>query len=212
MALVVTVAGENSDSYATLAEADDYFAIRGGAIVTAWDEAIDPAKENALKVAAQMMQCVRYHNRRYSDSVVDQDPQALEFPREHQVDSEGEPVIDIRVKYAQIQQAGALIAAQTTSVAGMDADTIAELRALGVDSVRIGTTSLSFGGVNPVRDPRKSELLELGFSTAAAAILAKFVSKIGSITRDAESIIRIGELRRIDVFQTLARGTFEVFV
>jgi len=193
MALDPTVAGVSADSYVSLIEATSYFTARPGAASVAFLAESAPAQENALKVSAQMMECVRYFNDRFS---VDQ---ALQFPRSHHVSSVNIPFVDACIKQVQIIQAGALIASAIPSNIGIDSDTLGELRSIGVDSVSIGTTSLSFGGATS-RDPRKTELIELGFDPKAATLLMRFISKVGSVIPDAEKLIRVGELRLHEAF------------
>jgi len=188
MALDPTVAGVSADSYVSLIEATSYFTARPGAASVAFLAESAPAQENALKVSAQMMECVRYFNDRFS---VDQ---ALQFPRSHHVSSTNISYLDACIKQVQMIQAGALVAAGTPSNIGIDSDTLGELRSIGVSSVSIGTTSLTFGGATS-RDPRKAELIELGFDPKAATLLMRFISKVGSVVHDAEDLIRIGELR-----------------
>jgi len=55
MALDVTVGGAGSDSYATVAEADAYLAVRPGFDVTAWSELDEGDKELRLQLATQVL-------------------------------------------------------------------------------------------------------------------------------------------------------------
>ena len=91
MALVVTVAGASSDSYATLVEADAFLAWRGSA---AWSAAVDATKEGVLRAAVAVMD-----EELYKDGKSDSD-QALHFPTTGTY-KDGAYFVPDRVKRAQ---------------------------------------------------------------------------------------------------------------
>jgi len=93
MALVTTVAGASSDSYASVAEAD---ALLGWRDSDAWENAEDATKEAVLKAAARYMDRNLYWRGAKADS-----DQAMRFPSEYHVDSSGDFVIPERIKEAQ---------------------------------------------------------------------------------------------------------------
>ena len=188
MPLDVTPAGLTSTSYATVAEADAYWAKRPGATATAWAAESAPVLENALEVAADQMQCVRYFGSRFNSA------QSLAFPRDYHINDDEEPVVLDCIKHAQIEQAGHVVAVSASS-GGVGADDIASLRTLGLTSVKIGTTSLGFGDASSVRDPRRDELVAYGFSVKAAILLALFISRIGRVVPDSEALRRLTEIR-----------------
>jgi len=188
--LDATVAGESSHSFVTLDEANDYWAKRSGDTSAAWDDADDAVKEAALEVATEMMECNRYHGEKFSDE------QALAFPRDYHVNSDEVPYIEPCIKRVQIEQAGSIVL--NAGASGADMNSIESLRALGVSSVKVGTTNIAFGANATVKDPRRMDLLEAGFTHQAALLLSKFVSTVGKIEPDAENMRRIGELRRIE--------------
>lgn len=192
MALDDTVAGTASNTYVLVADADSYYDKRTGPVADAWASALAQDKENALEVSAEMMNCLRYHGEKYSED------QALAFPRDYHLDSSEDPVIVECVKKAQIIQAGSIVFGATVAGEGESTDTIEGLLALGVKSVKVGTTNLSFGSETGSRDPRRAQLIDNGFSPEAASIIYSLMASTGKITHDAEDRIRRDEIRRID--------------
>ncbi len=119
-----TVAGADSNSYVTMAEADAYFA--GRLHADAWDTATQADKEKALVSACRDIGALRLASRRlpygyvrepvgaldvqYDPLLVVDAEQALAFPRLRDVDAAGAYCIPERVKQAQCEEALALLA------------------------------------------------------------------------------------------------------
>lgn len=117
MALITTVGGTDSDSYATVAEADEYLELMyQGEIPAIWDNLDEPDKENRLKIAALLMNQFAWRGEKASRD------QRLDFPRWWRTDDEHDlmlddedtfinysditenaPVVPQEVKYAQIE-------------------------------------------------------------------------------------------------------------
>ena len=106
MALVVETGSgaTNSESYASVADADAYFTARAG--TTTWAAASTASKEQALRDATTYLDLTygpRWVGRRVHES------QALDWPRQFISDRDGFPVdsdeIPTRIKYATIEAA-----------------------------------------------------------------------------------------------------------
>ena len=203
MAIDVTVGGTSADSYATEAEADAYFGLRSGDVPTAWNAASTTAKENALKVAAQQMNCVRYFRQKFS-LTNDLDNQALEFPRDYHTDPDDDDTAIIKqcIKDAQIIQAGEIVLQAGSSSTAFDSKKIAELRAAGVKKIQVGTTTIELSETQTISDSRVRELIEFGFTPETSRILSKFMAKIGVMTDDSQTLIRFAEIRTFDIFSS----------
>jgi hypothetical protein len=109
MALVTTLSGENSDSYVSLAEADEYFAAGYHLQSATWDAlATDEAKETALRTAARDLNRLRYFGRKAVST------QALEWPRVYRsiwtADTIPEPIKQAQMEQALARSAGACCA------------------------------------------------------------------------------------------------------
>lgn len=121
----------NTDTYATLAEADTYV---GGYYTTTeaehirWDLLSDTAKEVLLRRACLNMECAMFTGRKYAAS------QTLQFPR-HNGGYDSEVA---KIKNAQIEQA--LYLTDTSSNQRL------ELQKQGVKSYKIGNLQEVFGG------------------------------------------------------------------
>jgi hypothetical protein len=102
MTLDATVGGAASNSYATLAEADAYFADR---VTGNWDGS-DTTKEQALIKATQYIDAT--YGRSFS-GIKNTQAQALAWPRYHSLDGDGYEVnsliIPTKIKYATIEAA-----------------------------------------------------------------------------------------------------------
>lgn len=100
--LDTTVGGENANSYASLAEADIYFADDPNR-PDPWDSHSDAQKQQALLLATKYIERLRLQGTALDGS------QALRFPTSNTVDRQGEPFIPIAIKYAQIEWAFSII-------------------------------------------------------------------------------------------------------
>lgn len=97
MALVVTVAGASSDSYASLAQADAY-AVEVDS--STWNALGDAAKENYLKRATRAIDRFHYSGWKYDvETVTAGQPlgQRLQFPRHIDIDGAGSPYLPTEV-------------------------------------------------------------------------------------------------------------------
>lgn len=202
MTLDPTPAGTASNTYATESEATTYFALRSDSAAQTWRAELAPVREAALIEAAIQMEQNRYHRRRWSDAN-SATRQSLSFPREHHVDEQGNPVVEIGVKRAQSDQAAFIIETYRESAPSLlSSASIEQMRAMGLTSASVGSASLQFsetGGASS--DPRVAKLIRAGFSARAAAILAAYVSSIGRVFQDAEEIVRASETRRLERFR-----------
>jgi len=143
MALVVTVAGATSDSYATLAEAATFLDWRNNSV---WDDASDATQELWLKAAARLMDLLPYTSQK-SDTA-----QARRFPSSDMVNASGALYIPDRLKEAQCILAMAL---------GQDPNL--ENGGGGAKSVSVtGSFSVTFGGGGTESDSL-IEMLPNGF-------------------------------------------------
>lgn len=106
MALDVTVSGSDSDSYATLAEADAYALNMG---VAAWllTTVTDAEKESALRRAVQALDGI--YRKRFPGVRTEGSAQALQWPRYNAYDCEGDVIdastIPKSIKDSQIEMA-----------------------------------------------------------------------------------------------------------
>lgn len=104
MALTTTVSGASSDSYATLAEANDFFENHKINFDATWDALSDAQKEVRLRDAALALGALRSWRGYKPDS-----DQQLEFPRElgyisfYQATLYPSNEIDTRIKNAQFE-------------------------------------------------------------------------------------------------------------
>lgn len=79
MALVTTPTAPNADSYASVADADDYLAVKSG--FSTWDAFTDGQKENFLKQATRQIDMLRFEYRPfYWDARDYRDKQSLKHP------------------------------------------------------------------------------------------------------------------------------------
>lgn len=134
MAIDSTVAGENANSFVSLAEANAYFAGHySGASATAWAALTDPQKESALKRACSIINSLNFlddhdaSGNSLTDALMreyvgyngltryDSD-QRLQFPRNIDEDSAGAPFIHQDVKDAQCEQSVYLLSFDATAV------------------------------------------------------------------------------------------------
>lgn len=103
MALDVTIAGASADSYISLAEADALANNRLGREAQSWLSSSITDKERALRQAAIDIDGLARSATRYDGL------QSLLFPRSSDLDATDLPLIPIRVKQAQFEQAAYLI-------------------------------------------------------------------------------------------------------
>ncbi|KYC47869.1 MAG: hypothetical protein AMQ22_00197 [Candidatus Methanofastidiosum methylothiophilum] len=89
-AIKVDVAAADANSYITLTEADDILAGE-----TVWDGLTNDQKTSYILQAAQLLDAREFVGEKYSTD------QALEFPRNFQVNGEGTPFIHWVVKFEQ---------------------------------------------------------------------------------------------------------------
>lgn len=150
--ITATVAGAASNSYVTLAEADEYMA--GRLHASAWETAATNDKEKALISACRAIEGLQLAVRRprygypsdpwnlldtQSDPLFVSDPaQALSFPRCRDVDSAGAYAIPEPAKRAQCEEALALLAF------GAEAQRRAALQASGVSGFQVDGLSESY--------------------------------------------------------------------
>lgn len=133
MAIDATVGGASANSYATIAEADAYFATRTPS--TSWDAATEPEKDAALQSAARRVDQERFvgHTVKPINGTSSEPTQALAFPRYSLVSREGwvylHTVIPEGVKRAQFEIAYALLDGSLT---------LADLGLEGFDRAKIG--------------------------------------------------------------------------
>lgn len=98
MALTTTVAGANSDAYATLAMVNAYATEVGD---TTWSGLSDAVKENYIKRATRLIDRYPWAGCKYDVSTVTagQEPgQRLQFPRDYDLDGNGDPFIGDEVE------------------------------------------------------------------------------------------------------------------
>lgn len=148
MALITTVAGATSDSYVTLVEAAAHASMIGetafGALAT------DALRENLLRRATAVIDLQLWAGTRYDISTVTaghRNGQALEFPRQLDVDGNGNPFVPVEVKRCCCEVAFALLsgAGETASdakvsnlkIGGMTIEYAAGSEAQSVDSVDV---------------------------------------------------------------------------
>lgn len=129
MALVVTPASATGNSYATVAEADAYLAVRGD--TAAWTALTTGQKEAKLQWAALWMDTLEFRGTRSSED------QALQWPRCGVVDRDGWTVasdaIPQAVKNAQAEMAFQLVGNDWTQGLGP-----VEQESLKVGSIELG--------------------------------------------------------------------------
>ena len=136
--LVATVAGETSNSYVTLVEAEQYFEDR--LVPSEWTAATDDNKNKALLAGCRDIDKHNFHYLRYDTTT----PQALAFPRTGALvneshlltDPSDDPIIPTDIKYAQCERALEI----TKEVSGSLADTVAA----GIKSEKIGDVSITY--------------------------------------------------------------------
>lgn len=107
MPLDVTVGGAAADSYASIAEADEFAASDLGRFATAWSEAPTEKKEAALRRATRE---IDFYVGVLPEEAYFYGVQALAFPRARDVTLVGAPFIPLRVKRAAYLQAAYLCA------------------------------------------------------------------------------------------------------
>lgn len=171
MALVTTIGGSTSDSYVTLAEADDYFDARFGSDV--WTApASDADKEKALKQAARHLGRFRFVGQRNSPT------QALSFPRGYPYNDDPERqsaalAIPQTIKDAQCEEALSLLEA-ANDPDGSASSRRAALQAQGVTAFSIPglTESYSANAYMPGQQP---------LCETARALISRWVSQQGRI-------------------------------
>lgn len=133
MALVTTVGGPTSNSYVTVNEANVYFANHYlTAKSTVWAALTQPRKESALKRACQQIETLRVLDDELSagrlpiELVIDygydliihraEIDQKLQFPRNLDLDTTGEPYVLQDVKDSQCEQAVYLMSFDDTAL------------------------------------------------------------------------------------------------
>jgi len=140
MSIVATISGESSNSYVTLAEANEYFA--GRLRAEAWETAKDGDKEKALLTACRHIEACRIRIERDViggplSPVVD--TQALSFPRYRDVNANLTYIVPEPVKQAQCEEALALLAY------GPTASRRSALQAAGVIAYSVDGLSETYG-------------------------------------------------------------------
>jgi hypothetical protein len=145
MALDATVAGEDANSYVTAEEAETYFGER--LRTEAWDDAPDADQEKALLMACRHIEACRLDvNRRPPGTgLAILDPlsplsatQRLSFPRQRDLDQDGDHAVPQPVKDAQCEEALALLSQ------GGDAERRRQLQAQGVRSFSVDGLSETY--------------------------------------------------------------------
>ncbi len=170
MAIDATIGGAGSNSYVTLAEAQEYFA--GRLHCGAWAGASEGDRERALLTACRHLERERYWDGDEGASGT----QALTFPRRRDRDEVGALVIPQPVKDAQCEEALALLAR------GAESERRRALQAAGV-------TSFSVDGLSEQYAPGAAQ--QVIESAEARALLSPLVCRGGVI---ATSERRAGEL------------------
>lgn len=157
MALDTTLSGENSNSYVTLAEANEYLADNA-----AFMALNDTGKETLLKKATAQIDTLRFFGEKVEDT------QALKFPR-YVSDEYGNEVaqeeIPTKVKYATMEQAAHILSGQGAKRLQAQQD--------GVTSVRIGDVAETYSGMAGS---------QISLAATAKGYLKGLVSRIGRIT------------------------------
>lgn len=129
MTLIVTPGGTDSNSYATLAEANEYHDTR--LHNSEWGNATDLTKEAALIWATRTLDVNFYWYGRKSTET-----QALDWPRSGVTDSDGysidSDVIPVQVKWAESELAFLLIKNDRTVAADPNQDGVKELKINGI--------------------------------------------------------------------------------
>lgn len=139
MALDATVAGEDANSYATLVEADAYFADHFSlAKASAWQALTDPQKERALISACNLLETMKVLDKEVGGSVLTlpaelrddtlrleplmryDAAQRLQFPRNIDIDSDLNPFIQEAVKEAQFEQAVFMLSLDEAALAAQN--------------------------------------------------------------------------------------------
>lgn len=133
MALVTTVGGSTSDSYVSVSEANNYFNNHYiTAKKTSWATLTQPQKESALKRACQQIETLRVLDDDFTTGslpvalVIDAGydltihravtNQRLQFPRNLDLDTAGDPFIPQEVKDSQCEQAVYLLSFDDTAL------------------------------------------------------------------------------------------------
>lgn len=130
MALITTVGGSTSDSYASIAEADLYFAASSHVLSATWLALSTNQKETALRTAARQLNLLNYYGCAVTTT------QALKFPRTYKT-AFTSTAIPQQIKYAQMEQA--LYVAQNATSGGESKRD--KLQAEGVKSFSLGDLS-----------------------------------------------------------------------
>jgi hypothetical protein len=129
MTLIVTPGGADSNSYATLVEADAYHDTR--LHNSEWTGATDSVKEAALIWATRTLDANFYWDGRKSTET-----QALDWPRSGVTDSDGysidSDIVPIQVKYAESELAFLLIKNDRTLAVDPNQDGVKELKINGI--------------------------------------------------------------------------------
>lgn len=143
MALTVTPGDAAADSYATLVEFDAYHLIRTPGLVWAVTTATDPQKENALRIAANLLDAIF----QWTGAPVD-DVQRLTWPRGNMLTRNGfeilTTVVPQELKDAQSEWAGLLGTSDLFSAGG--GGTSAQQQ--NVAGVKAGSVDVKFGALN----------------------------------------------------------------
>lgn len=175
MALITTVGGSTSDSYATVAEADAYFAKRYNN--STWTALTEAQKERALVTATDQIDRLIYRYSKYGSDVESaSDYQRLEFPRSYTVDSNGAAIIPLEVKRATYEQAWFVVSYDT------ETEKRAALQAQGV-------TAFSTGGVDNFNAPSVSENYGTGGAANSGGVC---MAARKLLMRHLDNAIRIG--------------------
>jgi len=169
--ITATIAGAESNSYVTLAEADAYFA--GRLHAEAWETSATNNKEKALISACRAIEALRLAVTRrprgypsepinamsaqYDPLMVSDPDQALSFPRRRDVDSVGAYAIPEPVKRAQCEEALALLAF------GAEQQRRSAMQAGGVSGFSVDGLSESYregAGNSPLASPEARKLMQ----------------------------------------------------
>lgn len=139
--IVATVGGATSNSYITLGDAKTYFSWR--LYTDAWDEANDQQREAAL-----LMACQRLEQEDYIGIVVDEDVQALKWPRQLNEDGDLIRTYPITTVPQPIKNAQCEVALWILKTSGVTAGAIESIK-IG-NSVEIKSASGSGAVVDDV--------------------------------------------------------------
>jgi len=170
MALIVTPGADNANSYATLAEADQYHDER--LHNSAWTGAGDPTKEAALIWGARTLDAnFRWKGRKATDT------QSMQWPRFGVYDYNDYLIasdeIPVAVKYAQSELAFLLIEGDRTIAADPTPDAVRE--------VKLGSITLKFD----------SEKMQAALASSVVVLVQDLGSFVGAGKPGGGAVLRL---------------------